>query len=76
LNPLEASFAFSAQLTNPSRGSVLQLGMIFVLPNWLFALEEPQELLAFYLTLGSVREKRTPATGAGDLVNLAHKIFG
>jgi hypothetical protein len=50
--------------------------MIFVLPNWLFALEEPQELLAFYLTLGSVREKRTPATGAGDLVNLAHKIFG
>jgi hypothetical protein len=52
LNPMETDFVKSAQLANPGRGSILQLGMIFVVPNWLFALEEPQELLAFDLALG------------------------
>jgi hypothetical protein len=42
LNPLETGLIQSARLAHPSRGPVLQLRVILILPNWSPA---PEELL-------------------------------
>src|SRR5260370_36936144 len=71
----KAHLRLRSHLPNPLSRTLLQFGMILVLPDGLLAAEHLQQVSALYLAPRQLRQKRTPAPRSNDPIDLANQIL-